>query len=197
MMSLQREAEGRRRSRGLKLGLVLLAGLLVLATAWVLYIGPKADKRLHQAVEEGDVLMARLMCVAVIDQDLMVHAPLSRAAKLGNVEMGRVLLEMGADVNQGGKASDPPLWTAASHGQVDFMRMLLANGADVRRGLPLIRATEGCHVEAVKLLLGPELRPLLTEHQLTAARQVAEAVECDDVLRILPPDQTRSSTQTP
>jgi hypothetical protein len=176
---------------------MLLAGLLVLVAAWVLYIGPKADKRLHQAVEEGDLLMARLMCVAVIDQDLMVYAPLSRAAKLGNVEMGRVLLQMGADVNQGGKASDPPLWTAASHGQVDFMRMLIANGADLSRGLPLMRATEGCHVEAVKLLLSPELRPRLTEHQLTTARQVAEVQGCAEVLRILPADPASSNTQTP
>jgi ankyrin repeat protein len=176
---------------------MLLAGLLVLAAAWVLYIGPKADKRLHQAVEEGDVLMARLMCVAVIDQDLMVYSPLSRAAKLGNVEMGRVLLQMGANIDRGGKADDPPLWTAASHGQVDFMRMLIANGADLSRGLPLMRATQGCHVEAVKLLLSPELRPRITEHQLTTARQVAEATGCHDVLRLLPPDPTRSSTQTP
>jgi ankyrin repeat protein len=195
-MSLQREADGRQRSRVRELGLVLLAGVLVLAVLWWFYLGALAERRLHKAVAEGDVFMARLMCLAVINQNQLKDAPLAQAARLGNVEMGRALLGMGADVNEG-HLDSPPLSQAARQGHVEFMRMLLANGADAHQARPLLAASQGCQPEAVKLLLGPEIHPPFGAREVELAQRIAESEGCDEVLRLLPSAPTPSSPQTP
>lgn len=59
------------------------------------------------------------------------HAPLMYAAEFGYVEIGKLLLEKGADINKWDSFGDAALAVAAFHGQMDFVKMLVAKGADL------------------------------------------------------------------
>lgn len=56
------------------------------------------------------------------------NPPLHRAATLGNVELARLLIENGAEVNGTGKEN--PLLSAAENLHVEMVRLLLEKGAD-------------------------------------------------------------------
>jgi len=84
--------------------------------------------------------------------------PLHAVAMFGSLEVSRVLIEFGADVN----AKHPfqlitPLLLATRNGHTDVVRLLLDHGADpeaydeVGRS-PLYRALEGGHTKITKLL---------------------------------------------
>ncbi|MCC6003801.1 MAG: ankyrin repeat domain-containing protein [Thermofilum sp.] len=62
------------------------------------------------------------------DSDL---TPLHWAAFLGHVDVVRLLLEHGAEVNARNKYGETPLHRAAAYGRADAARLLLEHGADV------------------------------------------------------------------
>lgn len=85
--------------------------------------------------------------------------PLMEAASGGYVEVGRVLLDYGADVNAPPVPSsrDTALTIAADKGHVEFVELLLQRGAqpDVKNkkgNSPLWLAANGGHLEVVELL---------------------------------------------
>lgn len=85
--------------------------------------------------------------------------PLMEAASGGYVEVGRVLLDYGADVNAPPVPSsrDTALTIASDKGHVDFVELLLQRGAqaDVKNkkgNSPLWLAANGGHLEVVELL---------------------------------------------
>ena len=76
----------------------------------------------------------------------------------GRLEIGKRLLDRGANVNACDGVNWTPLHFAAIHGQLKFTRMLLEHGAainapDVEGKTPLHRASGAGHVEVVMLLL--------------------------------------------
>ena len=80
--------------------------------------------------------------------------PLHWASKTGHIEVVRLLLEKGADVND---ILTTPLYWASTNGHVEVVRLLLKKGADVNAasqdGLtPLYKASIGRHIEMVKML---------------------------------------------
>ncbi len=57
--------------------------------------------------------------------------PLHEAAAMGHLEVARLLLERGADVNAKNKHGFTPLHFAAGIGHTDVAKLLLEHGADV------------------------------------------------------------------
>jgi len=57
------------------------------------------------------------------------HSPLMHAAEHGHLEIGKLLLANGADLEQVDDFNDPALNVAAFHGQLEFVKMLVDMGA--------------------------------------------------------------------
>jgi hypothetical protein len=172
---------------GAALALMVVVGGLALAWLWPEVLRPQAARRLSLAVSRGDV-RATGVWLLLVDPDHMAHSVLGEAARQGNTEMVRLLLE-GADVNHRGKDGPTPFQQAARYGHLDVMRQLITAGADEEDGRALEGASQDCRPEAVKLLLGQggwrRKTPLLPE-TVERARRLAGAAGCEAVLRLLP-----------
>jgi ankyrin repeat protein len=59
------------------------------------------------------------------------HTALMYAAEFGHIEVGKLLLENGADINAVDNFNDPALNVAAFHGQLEFAKMLVEMGAEL------------------------------------------------------------------
>ena len=76
----------------------------------------------------------------------------------GDLEIGKRLLDLGANVNAHDNDHWTPLYLAAANGRLEFTRMLLEHGAEVNTPddvgrTPLHMASQNGHVEVVLLLL--------------------------------------------
>jgi ankyrin repeat protein len=92
------------------------------------------------------------------DDDERRNTPLIYAAWYGHVELVRVLLEGGANVDRADVDQNTALHVAAQYGHLDVCRLLLDWGAKVDRldtwqQTPLHYAAEGGHLSVVKLLV--------------------------------------------
>ncbi|AKI99995.1 Hypothetical protein AA314_01622 [Archangium gephyra] len=163
-------------------------GVLGLPWLWTEVLRPKAARQLSLAVMRGDV-RATGVWLRLVDPDRMAYSVLGEAARQGNTELVRLLLERGADVNHRGKDGPTPFQQAARYGHLDVMRQLITAGADEEDDEALERASQDCRPEAVKLLLGQggwrRKTPLLPE-TVERARRLAGAAGCEAVLRLLP-----------
>jgi ankyrin repeat protein len=59
------------------------------------------------------------------------HTALMFAAEFGYIEVGKLLLANGADINAVDNLNDPALNVAAFHGQLEFAKMLVEMGAEL------------------------------------------------------------------
>jgi uncharacterized protein len=59
------------------------------------------------------------------------HTALMFAAEFGHIEVGKLLLANGADINAGDNFNDHALNVAAYHGQLEFAKMLVEMGAEL------------------------------------------------------------------
>ena len=80
------------------------------------------------------------------------------ATQADQVEIARVLMEAGADVNAKDERSDSPFLFAGAEGRLEILRLTLAHGADLKStnrfgGTALIPACEKGHVGNVRALL--------------------------------------------
>lgn len=119
---------------------------------------------LHWAAVMGDVAHAERLLDAGADvNEVDSHGratPLGVAADSGSIDMVRLLLDRGADVN---KAC--PLLYASLKGNLKIVELLLERGADPNRfrigtvPSPLLAAAEAGHLDTVKMLVahGSEL----------------------------------------
>ena len=82
--------------------------------------------------------------------------PLIEAAYNGHVEIVKLLIDRGADVNLKGEAWYGPLHAAAMGGHAEVVKLLLDNGADVNifhQDKPLHCAAKNGHIEVAEMLL--------------------------------------------
>jgi ankyrin repeat protein len=95
-------------------------------------------------------------------------------ASAGNIEIVRILLDKGANVNVPRKDGITPLHLASNQGSVEIVKLLLDKGAkvDVKGGknsiTPLMLASMNGHTEVVKLLLERGADPRLKSFGSTA-----------------------------
>lgn len=149
-------------------GAILIAVLgLTLLQVWRWRSRPTVYQRISQAVSEGDLEATRELSKEIgPDMNRMAFPPLVNAAARGNLEMVRLLVEHGAQVEVPAKGGGTALEVAAREGHREVVRYLLARGADVQGQSPLesplILASRGCHADVVELLLqaGARVRPI-------------------------------------
>jgi ankyrin repeat protein len=158
-----------------------------------------AEITIHGAVALGDESRIRELVSA--DPDLLRQIGqsgglVSLAVNHGQLEIVRLLLDLGADVNerimldqleQPTPSSGMPLWYAAFAGRLDIVQLLLDRGADPNAnvyasGWPLLHAWRNKHESVKRLLLerGARLQPYM----------VAEAHDVDEARRMLTENPT-------
>jgi len=129
------------------------ASLMTAMTAW----------NLLQNVCDNKLTFVAQQLVAGVDINYIggefACSALHTAAERGRVEIAKLLIEAGADVNiQRFRSLEVPLHSAAEHGHVEIARLLIKAGADVNAAdfhgeLPWHKAAERGHIEIVELLI--------------------------------------------
>jgi len=157
-----------------------------------LLIDHGAEVTLRAAVALADARHVRELVSAapgILRMD--IHWPsgglLTLAVKYGHLEIVRLLLDLGADVDESNflrEVEEPtvswgaPLWYAAMSGQLDIAELLLDRGADPNANLyasgwPLQRAYQRNDEAMMRLLLARGARP--QPYMVAEAHDVAEA----------------------
>jgi len=90
--------------------------------------------------------------------ELIEATPLIRAVRSGRLELVKILVDNGADVNKGAFMDGSPLIEASKLGYLDIAKYLVQNGADVNIHVetdetPLIQAAWKGHLDIVKFLI--------------------------------------------
>ena len=141
--------------RTLILSMVVAAGLASLVMAG----------EFHEAVTAGDAARVKEMLrqdpdlVSLPDEnDQFLAPPLCLAAIAGDIEMARILLDAGADVDLGDVDESTPLHVAALNRHPEMVTFLLEKGADINRrdkngGYALSFAASGGDPAVVQTLL--------------------------------------------
>ena len=115
---------------------------------------------IHTAAREGNLKEVRRQLAWGVNvnrrhfytQDTL----LIEAAANGHLDVVKLLIENGADVNLKGEAWYGPLHAAASKGHIEVVKILLENGADVnifQQNKPLHNAAMNGHIEVAEILL--------------------------------------------
>lgn len=120
-------------------------------------------KTFFEFIQEGDTETVKLFLDSGMHVDgvdpLNTDTPLSLAARNGNKELVKLLLERKADVNKAAKHGLPPVWsTAYDFDDTTVLQLLVNHGADIdvknSDGKTLLmEAAEALSIESVKLLL--------------------------------------------
>jgi beta-lactamase regulating signal transducer with metallopeptidase domain len=127
---------------------------------------PRADQGcsdLLRAVKAGDVAKVGDLLKAVdpncnFRDDGEPRSPLVAAARMGHLEIGKMLVAAEANVEYHDHGDETPLMAAARYGHLDFVKYLLEQKAQVNAqldgdGTALICAVKGNHYDVAKLLL--------------------------------------------
>ncbi|XP_031335923.1 ankyrin repeat domain-containing protein 17-like isoform X2 [Photinus pyralis] len=130
-------------------------------------------RSVHETSEEGESLLS-LACSAgyfeLAQVLLAMHAnvedrgikgectPLMEAASAGHLDIVRLLVAHGADVNAQSSSGNTPLMYGCAGGHTDVVKFLLEHGANVEDHnenghTPLMEAASAGHVELAKILL--------------------------------------------
>ncbi|KAG1661828.1 Ankyrin repeat domain-containing protein 17 [Nymphon striatum] len=114
---------------------------------------------IHQASEEGESLLCFALKSNLEDRgNKNDSTPLMCAASSGNLDIVKLLLKNGADINAQSLTGNTPLMCACSGGFEDIVRLLLSEGASIEDHnenghTPLMEAASAGHVPIAKILL--------------------------------------------
>src|SRR5688572_13068868 len=143
--------------------------LVACAMAWFLWSvavaasSGESVETLREASEQGKALAVERALNHGIAPDAhatrLAMTPLMFAARRGHLEVAKLLLSRGADVNATCRGPGSPLAMAAAAGRVEMTRLLLDHGADPNRGdsdgfTPLMHAGFSGDLEIIELLIG-------------------------------------------
>jgi ankyrin repeat protein len=150
-----------------------LAAVAVLAVLVWQSANRAAASELHDAVNAGDLALVQTLLSggANVNELDLFGTPLHGAAARGYVEIARVLIDAGADLEAEVVASQDkshPLHSAASGGHVAMAALLIERGAkvdsrDSRGYTPLIVAITNGRAETAQLLLNAGADPIAEE----------------------------------
>lgn len=161
-------------------------------------INPTAGEFIKQ-VEKGHLCEIKLMLASGVQMvDFDGFTPLMAAADSGHEEIGKLLLEQGADPNAVTRTKASPgltaLIIAAEEGWVELAKNLLAHGADpnlainggIRTGETALIASllyKHKHPQITALLLknGADTKPTLTTGEYTGLNALSCAVTWSDI----------------
>jgi hypothetical protein len=121
-------------------------------------------EKLGSAISRNEIGIVRQLLQnnsTLVNADLGAQfRPLHYAAEAGFVEIAKLLLDLGANVNAQNQQGQTPLYLAASEGHVALVRLLLERGANkslrdrVFRSTPLEEAKKNRYNEIISLLEG-------------------------------------------
>ena len=99
-------------------------------------LGERGRTQLHHCAENGlTTSVKRLLSIRNINvnvkDDEYGWTPLHWAARNGRVEISRLLLQNGAELNAKGNYGSSPLHCSAIQGHIDILHLLVENGADL------------------------------------------------------------------
>lgn len=124
---------------------------------------------LLRAVKSGNAKLVQELLKSVdpdctYREDGEPRSSLVAAARMGNMEITKLLLGAKASVEYKSRGDESPLMAAANHGHLDLVELLVANGAKVNRkisgdGTALIGAVRNGHYEVAKFLLEKGANP--------------------------------------
>lgn len=129
----------------------------------VLMASPAQATTLHEAIQSNNLkefkeILASEKKSLLEFRDELGRTPLLLSTQLNRVEMAKVLIANGADVNARDAKQDTPYLFAGAEGRNEILSMTLEHGADLKStnrygGTALIPAAEKGHLETVKILL--------------------------------------------
>lgn len=152
---------------------------------------PKGEHALHLATRDNAVqaiaALLRWQKTDVEPRNNVDESPLMLAAIGGHLEVVKMLIARGADVNKPGWA---PLHYAATRGHLDVMRLLLDENAYIDAAspngtTPLMMASFYGTSSAVKLLLEAGADPMLKNQQDLSAIDFAQRANRADSAEII------------
>ncbi len=113
--------------------------VFVLGVALLCCSLPALSGEIHRAIEAGDMARVKLIlksnpdAVFERDDNQFRELPIHFAAATGNIEIARLLLEAGADIDAGDSDNSTALGIAAMRRQGPMVAFLIEQGADVNR----------------------------------------------------------------
>lgn len=130
----------------------------------IMMSSPAQATSLHQAILNNDLNTFKNIISSEKKESLLElrdeigRTPLLLSTQLNRIEMARVLIKNGADVNARDAKQDTPYLFAGAEGRNEILLMTLEHGADLKStnrygGTALIPAAEKGHLETVKILL--------------------------------------------
>ena len=144
-------------------------------------------KEIRSAIKNGKIEMVENL-ISVNTDILNIMTPfgtwLHVTASEGQLEIAKLLIKLGADVNKKGGVFDAcALKEAASGGHIDIVKLLLSSGAELDvsepERNPLFGAIYGGHLEIAKLLVehGIDIHVLYNGSSMRNMDAVAFAIE--------------------
>jgi ankyrin repeat protein len=111
--------------------------LLTVVTVLLCSALPALGGEIHRAIEAGDVALVKQILkdnpgsIHERDDSQFRELPIQVAAATGNIEIARLLLEAGADINSGDSDNSTALGVAAMRQQGEMVAFLIEQGANV------------------------------------------------------------------
>jgi ankyrin repeat protein len=119
--------------------MIKLLSVFLVSACLMAYAVPALCGDIHRAIEAGDLARVQQILAEAPnalnerDDSRFRELPIHYAAQTGNIEIARLLLKAGADIDAGDSDNSTALGIAAMRKHGDMVAFLIENGADVNR----------------------------------------------------------------